>query len=209
MMQRILRLLDRVRKIDFENLTPLQIGVGVLGIIVALWIVVQVINLALALAPIAIAGLALYFIIRWLSSESEEIPEEATKSRAQRTVESAMARVFGSGEAEEDAQASVTVQAVNAPPAQTEVADVAPSAIDEEDETVSEPVSNDIDEDRLMVKQVVNPETGFKEPDISRLIEEEEAKLKEADRVTEDIMAQIEARRRRLNAQSGDSTANE
>ncbi len=54
------------------------------------------------------------------------------------------------------------------------------------------------EEDNLVVKQVVNPETGFKEPDITRLIEHEEAKLKEADKVNDDIMAQIEARRKRL-----------
>lgn len=203
MMQRVLRLLDRVRKIDFENLTPLQIGVGVLGIIVALWIVVQVINLALALAPIAIAGLALFFIIQWLSSQSEELPEEATKSRAQRSVEGAMARVFGNNEEKEEV-AQVTVQPAQAQATQPEIVEAAPSTLETEDEAVSQPLENDIDEERLTVKQVINPETGFKEPDISRLIEEEEAKLKEADRVTEDIMAQIEARRRRLNAQSGE-----
>lgn len=56
----------------------------------------------------------------------------------------------------------------------------------------------DEQDDRLSVKQVINPETGFKEPDITRLMEREEQKLKEADKVNEQVMAQIEERRRRL-----------
>lgn len=212
MMQRILRLLDRVRKIDFENLTPLQIGVGVLGVIVFLWMIVQIVNIALALAPIAIAGLALFFIVQWLSSESEEIPAEATKSRAQRGVEAALARVFGNNQGRANsAQDDVVIEKVEPVTATVEdVVAVPPSALADDEATATEAaVTNDVDEERLGIKQVINPETGFKEPDISRLIEQEEAKLKEADRVTEDIMAQIEARRRRLNAQSGDGTASE
>lgn len=222
MMRQILKLVDRARKIDIEKLTPAQIGVGILGIIVAIWIVIQVINLALALAPILIAGIALFFIVQWLSSQDEEIPEELTKSRAQRTVEAAMQRVFGSGEAkeeaegdgdsvtirtededEEDAEVQAAQQAVSARNAEaTAEAEEAyqPSADLPQPESVEQ-----VDDERLVVKQVVNPETGFKEPDISRLIEREQEKLKEADKVTEDIMAQIEARRKRLLSDDGES----
>lgn len=52
--------------------------------------------------------------------------------------------------------------------------------------------------ERLSIKQVINPETGFKEPDITRLMEREEQKLKDVDKVNEQVMAQIEERRRRL-----------
>jgi hypothetical protein len=54
------------------------------------------------------------------------------------------------------------------------------------------------DDGNLTIKQVINPETGFKEPDITRLVEREEQKLKEADKVNDQVMAQIEERRRRL-----------
>ena len=61
----------------------------------------------------------------------------------------------------------------------------------------------EVEDEKLVVKQIINPETGFKEPDISRLIEREEQKLKEIDRNNEEVLSQIEQRRRRLLGKDG------
>ena len=163
----MLDFINRVRKFDVQKLEWWQIALGIAGAIVALYVVFQIIRFLFTLVPIALAVLGIYFVYRWLSSRSEELPEEATKSKNEREVDQAVA----------------TVQA-------NQTGEIQPEAAATQD-----------DDENLAVKQVVNPETGFKEPDISRLIEREEEKMREADKVTEDIMAQIEARRRRLRGE--------
>jgi hypothetical protein len=74
----------------------------------------------------------------------------------------------------------------------------------EDEATMIETSPQDESDEKLVVKQIVNPETGFKEPDIARLIEHEEAKLKEADQVNDAVLAQIEARRKRLQNKGGE-----
>jgi hypothetical protein len=168
----MLDFINRVRNFDYRDLTPTQIVLGIAALVVGLWIVAQVVNLVLTLAPIAIAGLALYFVYQWLSSRSEDLPEEATKSKAQAKVDEALANI----EKAESAQQSEATEAAARATVATE----------------------DTPERRLEVEQVVNPETGFKEPNISRLIEREEEKMREQDKITDEVMAQIEARRKRL-----------
>lgn len=163
-MQFLMNMWNRIRKIDLRKLTPVQIVLGIAAAIVALWLVSQVVGLLLSLLPLAALVLIGYFGFRWLSSRSEDIPEEATRSRKARTVDEAVANVS----AAEEGQVTRT------------------------DET---------EDDALTVKQIVNPETGFKEPDISRLVEREEEKLREADRINDEVMSQLEERRARLLAQ--------
>ncbi len=172
----MLDFINRIRNFDYRDLTPTQIVLGVAALIIGLWLVAQVVNLVLALAPIAIAGLALYFVYQWLSSRSEDLPDEAKMSNAQAKVDEALANV----------ERAKTAQ-------QTEAASQAAS------------MTTDTPESRLQVEQIVNPETGFKEPNIERLIEREEEKLREQEKITDDIMAQIEARRKRLFEQQGDN----
>ena len=148
----MLDFINRVRNFDYRELTPTQIVLGIAALIIGLWLVAQVVNLVLGLAPIAIAGLALYFIYQWLSSRSEDLPEEATKSKAQAKVDEALANV-------ERAEASQQSEAVQA--------------------ATQASATDDTPERRLEVEQVVNPETGFKEPNIERLIEREQEKLRE------------------------------
>jgi len=165
----MLELIDRIRKFDYRKLKPWQIVVGVAGVVVAIWILGMIVSLLTTLVPIALGVVALFFAYRWLSSRSEELPEEATKSKAQKDVDEALATVA----AAESNEYSIEVEGPEA---------FADAEFDE----------------KLAVKQIVNPETGFKEPDISRLIEREQEKLKEADKMTDDIMSQLEARRKRL-----------
>lgn len=151
-------LLNRIRNFDIRKITPTQIVLGVIAVIIILAILNFFISLANALLPIAVLGLIAYFGYRWLSSRS---PAEVKTTMAQQT------------------------QTVSRQEAMLEP---------ESDEVVAER--------RMKIEQIVNPETGFKEPDITRLMAEEEERLRKADEVNDQIMAQIEARRRRL--QKGD-----
>jgi len=192
-MQRFMNFVKRIREFDYRNMTPLQIVAAIAGVIVAIWLIVQIINLALTLAPLAIAGGALYFLYRWLSSRSEDIPAEASKSRKERAVEEALENVAAAKatQAGEIVESEVVVERV----------------VESTDESESEeeiPMPETTQNENLGVQQIINPDTGFKEPDISRLIEQEEEKLKEADRVNDEVLAQIEARRRKLRGQQND-----
>jgi hypothetical protein len=61
---------------------------------------------------------------------------------------------------------------------------------------------------RLSVEQEVNPESGFKEANMSRLLEEEEAKIKSAKQAdAEEVQRQLEERRRRLLGNSDSSSS--
>jgi hypothetical protein len=123
-----------------------------------------------------------------------------TKSKNQRMVDEALANVkaaasgvFGSNDKAVDVEASNAASAtVLEESALNNLQDEAPQAVEEA-------------KFNLAVEQVINPETGFKEPDISRLIEREQEKLKEADRINEEVMSQIEQRRRRLLGKDGES----
>lgn len=191
----MLEFLNRLRNFDPKKLTPAQIALGIVAIIVVLAVLNFILNLANTLLPFILVGAALYFGYNWLSSRSEAMPQR--KSRNQRVVEEA-----------EKARGVVQTTAV--------MSEEASDTVDERYQDVQEvarnaPVANLTDhetseseeERRLRVEQVVNPETGFKEPNISRLIEQEEEKLRDMDKVNDDVLAQIEERRRRLLSQKG------
>lgn len=197
-------LINRLRQIDFRELTPMQIAVLVAGVIIGVWLIGQVLALLASLLPIAIAIIVLYFGFQWLTSESDEIPTEAKQTRQQRTVNEAIQNVLNfrnnnnaeekekekpqaAAQATPQASPAVTVSNLFGQTPQEEVAEVP-----EEEVQAEEPKFN------LSVEQIVNPETGFKEPNISRLIEQEEEKLKQMDQEADEIMSQLEARRQRL-----------
>ena len=175
----------RLRSIKWRELEPWQIVLIIVGALVAIYLAIQIVRL-LFLPAIALG--VIYAAYQFLSSRSEDIPDEAKKSRKQREVDEAVANYTAaqSGEVQTAVEAAEANLEENFGVAEDEIEEV------EEANTAN-----------LIVKQIVNPETGFKEPDISRLIEHEEAKLKETDKVNENILAQLEARRKRLN--SGDS----
>lgn len=181
----------RIRDFDFKNMTPTQWVLGLAGGVLVLWIVAQILSVIVGVlnfvAPIALLTIIGYFGYQYLQSREEDIPAEAKKSGREKEVEQAVAHYRAS--LEENLREDTSTLS---PEAQTTtVADENAQTIIAEQEDVRE-----VD---LIIEQKVNPETGFKEPDIARLIEHEEQKLSEADKVTDDIMAQIEARRRRLN----------
>jgi hypothetical protein len=178
-MQFFMNLWNRIRKFDPRRLTPMQIILGIATAIIALWLVGVVLQAIMAifnfLVPVAIAILAGYFGFQWLRNRADKMPDTvSTKSRQDRAVEEAVANV----EAAESGRQIV-------------IEETTATADTEEEER----------EDPLVIKQVVNPETGFKEPDIARLIEREESMLKEADQVNDAVISQLEARRRRLLGQ--------
>lgn len=184
-MQNIVGVWDRLKRFDFRELTFTQIFFGITGILVGLWLFGQVLSFILGIlnivGPLALISMVLFMGFRWSQSRAENIPDELKKSKKERDVEEALA----------------TVQANLDESDQADSADDNRIAVSQ-----AEDVSVEIaEEDNLVIKQIVNPETGFKEPDITRLIEYEEQKLKEADKVNDDIMAQIEARRNRLKNQ--------
>jgi hypothetical protein len=196
-MDTVLNLINRIRKFDPKKLTPIQIVVIVASTIVGIWVLWMVIQAILTLVPIAAGVLAIYFAYRWLSSRSEDIPEELTKSKNQRMVDEAIANVkstannvFGTTEKTVTVTEKATAKVVE----ETALENLSVEATEQVEE---------IDDEKLVVKQIVNPETGFKEPDISRLIEREEQKLKEIDRNNEEVLSQIEQRRRRLLGKDG------
>lgn len=172
---------ERIKRFDFRELTFTQIFFAITGFVVSLWLLGQVLSFVLGilniLGPLALVMMVLYMGFRWSRSRAEDIPDEMKKSKSERLVDEAMANVQAVTE-EQTTDTTVGTQ--------IEVSEA---------EEITVEVS---EEDNLVVKQVINPETGFKEPDITRLIEHEESKLKEADKVNDDIMAQIEARRKRL-----------
>ena len=172
----------RVRSIKWRELEPWQIVLIIVGALVAIYLIVQIVQ-TLFLPAIALG--VIYAAYQFLTSRSEDIPDEAKKSRRQRNVEEAVKNV-------EAAKSGEVLTAVEA--AEANLEDKLDEAPDESDAfTEEESTAN------LIVKQVVNPDTGFKEPDIARLIDLEEKRLAETDKATEDIMAQLEARKRRLN----------
>ncbi|MGB7342150.1 MAG: hypothetical protein WBC91_24855 [Phototrophicaceae bacterium] len=184
-MQNIVGVWDRLKRFDFKELTFTQIFFGITGILVALWIFGQILSFILGIlnivGPLALVSMVLFMGYRWSQSRAEDLPDEMKKSKKQRKVDEALANV----------QANLDDSK------QADTSDDNRIAVSQAEEVTVEIA----EEDNLVVKQIINPETGFKEPDISRLIEYEEAKLKEADQVNDDIMAQIEARRNRLKNQ--------
>ncbi len=186
--QNILNVWERVKRFDFQELTATQIFFGIAGFLVALWAIGWVLSFILGilnfLGPLALISMVLFMGYRWSQSRADSIPDEMKKSKKERDVEEAVANV--------QAHLKETGQ---------EEAEAVDSGSRIEVDEAEEVTVQAAEEDNLIVKQIVNPETGFKEPDITRLIEHEEAKLKEADKVNDDIMAQIEARRKRLKNQ--------
>ena len=177
-MQSFFNFWNRVRKFDPSKLTPIQIVVGIAGAIVGLWVIAQalsfILNILFWLMMPALAVIVIYFVWGMMRSRSEDIPEEMKKSEQEKMVDDAVATVKAALSTENLDRTVETAE--DTTPQQVEAAE----------------------EEPLAIAQVVNPETGFKEPDISRLIEHEEEKLKEADKVNDEILSQIEARRKRL-----------
>lgn len=185
-MQNFLTVWERLKRFDFRELTFTQIFFGIAGFLVALWGIGLVLNFILGilniLGPLALISMVLFMGYRWSQSRAEELPDEMKKSKKERAVDEAVANV------QEHLKETGQDEAVS---------EGSRIEVSEAEEVLVETA----EADNLIVKQIVNPETGFKEPDISRLIEHEEAKLKDADKVNDDIMAQIEARRKRLKNQ--------
>lgn len=177
----LLDMFRRIRSIKWRELEPWQIVLMVVGALVAIYLAIQIVRL-LFLPAIALG--VIYAAYQFLSSRSEDIPDEAKKSRKEREVEEAVANYAA-------AQSGEVQTAVEA--AEANLEESFGDDVNEGEENEEETTAN------LIVKQIVNPETGFKEPDISRLIEHEKERLKESDKVTQDIMAQLEARKKRLN----------
>lgn len=189
-MQFLLNLWDRVRKFDPRSLTPAQIIVGIASILVGFWAIglamsaiMWLLNIIMPFALLVVVG---YFGYNWFSSRSESLPEEALKSDKQKRVDEALANVEAVKRGEDPNMKQKTA-----------------NVLEDEETTVEELYTEAVDEEKLVVKQIINPETGFKEPDIARLVEREEAKLKEVDKVNDAVMAQIEARRKRLQNKDG------
>jgi hypothetical protein len=182
-MQFFLNIWNRVRKFDPRKLTPMQILVAVAGAIVALWVVAQALAFFLGILNFimipAFGFLAIYFGYNWMKSRSEDIPDEMKKTEKEKRVDEAFANVQAAQRGELLEQ--------------------------DEQEISEESISVQEENEPLAIAQIVNPETGFKEPDISRLIENEEQKLKEADQVNDEILSQIDLRRKRLLGKDGDS----
>jgi hypothetical protein len=189
-MQFILNIWDRLRKFDPRNLTPAQIIVGIAAILVGFWAIglamsaiMWLLNIIMPFALLTVAG---YFGYNWLKSRSENLPAEAMKSDKEKRVEAAMANVEAVKRGEDPSQKAKTVNVL------------------EDEATMIEASPADDSDDKLVIKQIINPETGFKEPDIARLVEHEEAKLKEIDKVNDAVLSQIEARRKRLQNKGGE-----
>jgi|GEM_PF-5826361 len=184
-LQNALNVWEKIRRFDFRELTFTQIFFAIAGFLVILWLLGLILSFLMKIlwiiGPLALVAMALFGGFTWLQSNSDKIPDASKKSKKERDVDEAVANV--------QAHLKETGQDVEEVEGRIEV--------DEAEEVTVE----EAEEDNLIIKQVVNPETGFKEPDITRLIEHEEAKLKEADKVNDDIMAQIEARRKRLKNQ--------
>lgn len=191
-MQFLLNLWDRIRKFDPRSLTPAQIVVGIAGVLVGIWAIGLAMSAIMWLLniimPFALLVVVAYFGYNWFSSRSENLPEEALKSDKQKRVDEALANVEAVKRGENPNMNQKTANVL------------------EDEATTIEEVYEDasIDEEKLVVKQIINPETGFKEPDIARLVEREEAKLKEVDKVNDAVKAQIEARRKRLQNNDND-----
>lgn len=175
----MLKWINRIRNFDFRSLKPWQIVALIAAAIVTLYIIVQLLQLVLTLLPIILVAVGLYFGYRWLMSRSEDIPEEAKMSRNEKVVNEALQNV-------EEAQQASRLQ-----------------PDDERAEFEAVRPYEEINDEGLVVRQVVNPETGFKEPDIVGLEEREKRLLAEIDENQDDIAAQLEARRRRLREQQG------
>lgn len=169
-------LINRIRKINLRELTPLQIALGIAGVIVAIWLIGQIINIALSLVPVALVALALYIGYRLLTNQDggQAISRRIGMRRSTRRT------------------ARTTTTAESA--ADTASADV-------HEETSAQEDRSEESEERLSVEQPLNPETGFREADISRL----EAREKERPVVDETVREQIEERRRRLLGDSDSS----
>lgn len=188
-MQTLVNTWERVRKIDPSKLSATQIVVGVTGTIIGLWALSFVLSLLVTvlniMMPVSLAVLVGFLGYRWITSRSEDIPAEMQKSEQEKKVDEALANVqavqrgesLDSQEKRSDAAISVQVEG-------------------EKEEEVP-----------LVIAQIVNPETGFKEPDIQGLIEHEEQKLKEADKVNNDVLSQIQLRRQRLLGKKKDASS--
>jgi hypothetical protein len=183
-MQFLLNIWDRLRKFDPRSLSPAQIIVGIAAILVGFWAVglamsalMWILNIIMPFALVVVVG---YFGYNWLKSRSENLPAEAMKSDKEKRVEEALANVEAVKRGENPNQKAKTVNVL------------------EDEATMIEASPEDESDEKLVIKQIINPETGFKEPDIARLVEHEEAKLKEVDKINDAVLAQIEARRKKL-----------
>ncbi len=174
-MQFFMNLWNRIRKFDPRKLTPMQIVLGVATAIIVIWLIGVVLQAIMAIFNFLVP-VAILTIVGYFGYQW-------LRSRAENLPD--------------DVQKSKQEREVEAAVANVEAAASGqPITIEESEEAADDP---------LVVKQVVNPETGFKEPDIARLIEREESMLKEADEVNDAVMSQIEARRRRLLGQEDES----
>jgi len=168
----MLELLNRIRKIDLRKVTPTQWIVGLAALIIVMWVIGRVVSFITGLVPIAALILILYAAYRVISNRQKARNDVSARAD---TVMTEAETVLASEPKRENRRA-------RREPAQVEEATETAPAV-EEDQAA-----------RLRVAPKLNPDTGIVEADLSRL----EALEQETNTVTDDVMAQIEARRRRL-----------
>lgn len=159
-------LVDRIRKFDPRKLTPTQIVLGVIGIIIVIAILNFVLQLANTLLPFAVVGLVAFFVYRLMNSRSP-------------------------AEEKQDATADDTAQQQTAADSHDEDAFEA-----QRDEAMAREAQEAAS--RMSVAPKTNPDTGIEEADLDALLEKEQRLMDETKQVNDDVMAQLEARRKRL-----------
>lgn len=209
-------------KLDFEsiierltkNLTPAKVLLGIAAVIIIIAIVNFLVNLANMLLPFAIGAVILYFGYQWMTSRNED---QAIKQQMQQQTKTAQtdqqensvrsvvdairSSITGSDDdADADESVTVTVESDQAVTTEDTIGEAEAPAerlktddTTEDDDSLANMVINNR-HNSMKVPEVVNPKTGLREPDISRLEEQE----KQDAEVTDAVLSQLEERRRRL-----------
>lgn len=178
-------LLRKIRGLRFRELTGTEIAIALIVVLVAFWAVGFVINLIQTVLPFIILALLAYVGFNVLRSRGKDTDEAIISVRAEQKAQERQAR-----RAEQSAPRVVRAQ--DTVIVSEKAAEPVPKANAE-----AEPMP------ALKVTPNINPETGLAEVDISRLEEREQELLKEAKQMTDDVQAQIEARKKRLMGGEG------
>lgn len=154
----MLEWLNRIRNFDPRKLTPTQIVLGIIAIIIIVAALNFVLQLANMLLPFAVIALLAYVGYQVLQSRS---PDEATAEKP------AAVASDNTEDRELEAQRDAAI-----------VEETSPT--------------------RATVAPKINPDTGLEEADLEALLEKEKRLMAETKDMSDDIQAQIEARRQRL-----------
>lgn len=185
-------------KIDFNiqklieerigKITPVKVFLGLAFFIIAVNLLGLILGIFQALLPFAVIAVVGYYGYQFLqSSRGQELLQNARKTAEQ------SAPVIQGETVKTKAQTSdkQTVERVES--AATRLEDIATGEAGTETDAAEESPAS-----RLTVPEKVNPETGLAEPDLERLMEKEQQKLNEANKVNDNVLAQLEARKKRL-----------